>query len=61
MIKQRKKGYRYNPNNKSWWVNVSNQELLDEEQKWLTENIYNGYFKGTIQLISVFDKYKEEK
>ena len=35
------------------------KEEVDEESIWLTENIYNGRFKGLVQLISPFDRYKD--
>ena len=57
MIKSRG-GYRYNPSDKSWRILFKNKEQLDPEIDWLKDNIYNGYFKGEIKEISLFDKYK---
>ena len=51
-------GYRYNPTDKSWRIIFKDKDLLDVEVEWLKENIYNGYFQGQVQEISVFDKYK---
>ena len=51
--------YFWNPNNKSWDIYFDNKETTDEEIEWLNENIYSGNFKGMVQLISLFDRYKE--
>ena len=51
-------GYRYNPTDKSWRIIFKDKDLLDVEVEWLKENIYNGYFQGQVQEISIFDKYK---
>ena len=58
-IKKRNRSYFYNPNDKSWNIILNSDELVEEETKWLTENIYNNNFKGMVQMLSVFDKYKE--
>ena len=57
LIKERR--YRYNPNNKSWNITLNDEEKINEEKNWLTDNIYNGTFKGIITMITVFDKYKD--
>ena len=57
LIKERR--YRYNPNNKSWNITLNDEEKINEEKNWLTDNIYNGTFKGIIIMITVFDKYKD--
>ena len=61
-IKSRKindNNYSWDPKNKSWNIYFDNKDDVDTEVDWLTENIYRGNFKGLIQLISVFDKYKD--
>ena len=59
LIKQRNVYYKYNSNDKSWSTILNDEKKLEEEKNWLKENIYGGYFKGRIELISVFDKYKD--
>ncbi|MAV64014.1 MAG: hypothetical protein CMG00_02360 [Candidatus Marinimicrobia bacterium] len=56
-IKERRK-YRYNAKDKSWRGLFNDKELLDQELEWLKENIYNGYFKGEVIDIPMYDKYK---
>ena len=55
---KRRRGYRYNPSDKSWRTLLRDKGLLENEVEWLKENIYNGYFKGEIQQIPLTDKYK---
>ena len=55
----KKRRYRYNPDDRSWSTIFNSSEKVEKEKLWLTENIYNGFFKGTIILINVFDKYKD--
>jgi hypothetical protein len=31
---------------------------MKNEQQWLTENIYDGYFAGAIEEVSLLDRYK---
>ena len=57
-IIKKRGGYRYNPTDKSWRIIFKDKELLDVEVEWLKESIYNGYFQGEVQEISVYDKYK---
>ena len=51
--------YSWDSNNKSWNIYFDSKDNVDVEVDWLTENIYNNNFKGLIQLISAFDKYKD--
>ena len=55
---KRRRGYRYNPSDKSWRTLVRDKDLLENEVEWLKENIYNGYFQGEIRQIPLTDKYK---
>ena len=56
MLKKRR--YRYNPSDKSWRTLFKDKNLMDIEVDWLKENIYNGYFKGEVREVGLFDKYK---
>ena len=58
LIKSRRL-YRYEPNNKSWSTIFNDEAKIQEEKEWLEENIYEGYFKGQIQLLTIYDKYKD--
>ena len=58
LIKSRRL-YRYEPNNKSWSTIFNDEAKIQEEKEWLEENIYVGYFKGQIQLLTIYDKYKD--
>ena len=55
---KRRGGYRYNPSDKSWRILFKEKEKADIEVDWLKQNIYNGYFKGEVREIGLFDKYK---
>jgi len=57
MLKKRG-GYRYNPSDKSWRILFKDKHSLDIEVEWLKKTIYNGYFQGEVQEISMLDKYK---
>ena len=62
MIKKRSinnNRYSWDAKNKSWNIYFQSKEEIDNESIWLTENIYNGSFKGLVQLISPFDRYKD--
>mgnify|MGYP006097019751 CR=1 FL=1 len=58
LIKNRDRRYFYVPNNKSWVIDFSNEDELENERVWLEENIYQGHFRGEIKKLSIFDKYK---
>ena len=51
-------GYRFNSENKSWNITLNDQSVVDEEVAWLTENIYQGHFRGVTEIITIKDKYK---
>jgi len=50
-------GYFWNNEEKYWWKNIEFEEV-ENEQQWLTENIYDGYFAGAIEEVSLLDRYK---
>ena len=50
--------YRWNPDIRAWWKMID-EEDVEIEREWLTENIYNGYCLATIEQLSIVDKYKE--
>ena len=50
--------YRWNPKIRAWWKLID-EETVDEEREWLTDNVYNGYCLATIEQLSIVDKYKE--
>jgi len=49
--------YRWDPENKYWWKNISLDEI-DIEKEWMADTIYNGHFQGKVEEISITDKYK---
>jgi len=51
------KRYGFNGDTKEW-SKIIPENKLDEEKKWLSENIYNGTFSGLIEKITLIDKYK---
>ena len=51
------KRYGFNGDTKEW-SKIIPENKLDEEKKWLTENIYKGSFSGLIEKITLIDKYK---
>ena len=59
LIKKRTPRYFYNREDKSWCIFLTTKKELDIEIEWLKENIYNGFFKGKVINIGVFDKYKD--
>jgi len=62
LIKSRKineSKYTWNSSNKSWDIFFNNEKDTNDEIEWLKDNIYNGNFKGAVQLISSYERYKE--
>ena len=57
-IKKRVPRYFFNRDNKTWSIFLSTKEALDTEVEWLKANIYEGFFKGRVINIGLFDKYK---
>ena len=49
--------YNWDPERRSWWKRLQLEEI-ETEQNWLTENIYNGHFTGTVEEIPLTEKYK---
>ena len=49
--------YYWDPERKSWWKRLQLEEI-ETEQNWLTENIYEGHFIGTVEEIPLTEKYK---
>ena len=50
--------YWWNAEKKYWWKKIIKEEIEDE-RKWLSINIYKGYFLGSVVEILIQDKYKE--
>ena len=59
LIKARDRRYYYTPDNRSWSIEISDKDELENERIWLEENIYNGHFRGDIKMISAYDRYKK--
>ena len=57
-IKNRDKRYYYDPNSKSWIIDINDPDDAENERVWLENNIYKGHFRGEIKKISIFDRYK---
>ena len=57
-IHYRDKKYYYDPNSKSWIIDINDPNNAENERVWLENNIYNGHFRGEIKKISIFDRYK---
>ena len=57
-IKKRVPRYFYNREDKTWSIFLTSKNALDIETEWLKDNIYNGFFKGKVINIGLFDKYK---
>ena len=53
------KKYNWNASNKSWDIFIDNELDTNNEIEWLKEQIYNGRFKGLVELVSPYDRYKE--
>ena len=49
--------YYWDGDNRYWWKRIDHSEI-ESEKEWLNENIYNSYFKGIVEEISITDKYK---
>ena len=52
------RNYFWDSSKKCWWKRITCSEI-EPEEKWLAENVYNGYFQGRIEEIAVIDKYKD--
>jgi len=59
----KKRQYRwYNADNgnrddNAWYKSINHSDI-ESEREWLTENVYNGNFKGRFIEVTVIDKYK---
>ena len=49
--------YKWDGGNKYWWKKLNFDEI-EPEKDWLTESIYDDYFLGMVEEISLTDKYK---
>ena len=58
LIKSRSKKYYYDPNSKSWIIDINDPDDAENERVWLENNIYKGHFRWEIKKISIFDRYK---
>ena len=56
--KLKARNYFWDSSKKCWWKRITRSEI-EPEEKWLAENVYNGYFQGRIEEIAVIDKYKD--
>ena len=56
--KLKARNYFWDSSKKCWWKRITRSEI-EPEEKWLAENVYNGYFQGRIKEISIIDKYKD--
>jgi len=52
-------GYRWNSEKRYWWKNIS-LDNAEDEKTWLTDNIYEDVFRGTLTEVSITDKYKND-
>ena len=52
------RNYFWDSSKKCWWKRITRSEI-EPEEKWLAENVYNGYFQGRIEEIAIIDKYKD--
>ena len=52
------RNYFWDSRKKYWWTKVTFSEI-ESEKKWLSENVYNGYFQGRVEEITIIDKYKD--
>ena len=52
------RNYFWDSRKKCWWTKTVFSEI-EAEKKWLSENVYNGYFKGRVEEITIIDKYKD--
>ena len=53
----RENRYRWNPDKRVWYKTIIHAEM-EEERKWLSENIYKENFSGEFVEITPIDKYK---
>ena len=44
---------------KYWWKNIDFKNIVDEKN-WLTQNVYDDSFNGTIIEVPIEEKYKNE-
>ena len=56
--KLKSRNYFWDSSKKCWWKRITRSEI-EPEEKWLAENVYNGYFQGRIEEIAIIDKYKD--
>ena len=42
----------------NFWYKIIKHSEIEIERQWLTENIYNGNFKGRFVEVTIVDKYK---
>ena len=52
------RNYFWDSSKKCWWKRITRTEI-ESEEKWLSENVYNGYFQGRAEEITIIDKYKD--
>ena len=52
------RNYFWDSSKKCWWKRITRSEI-ESEEKWLSENVYNGYFQGRAEEITIIDKYKD--
>jgi len=52
------RNYNWDSKRKCWWKKLSTEEV-DTEKDWLTEEVYNGFFRGSVEKIALNDKYKD--
>lgn len=51
--------YYWNNVQKYWWKNIDFKNIVDEKN-WLSQNVYDGSFNGTIIEVPIKEKYKNE-
>ena len=51
--------YYWNSVQKYWWKNIDFKNII-EEKNWLTQNVYDDSFNGTIIEVPIEEKYKNE-
>ena len=56
--KLKARNYRWNSEHKCWWKKISSDQI-NSEKSWLTEEVYSGYFRGSVDEVSLVDKYKD--
>ena len=56
--KLKARNYFWDSSKKCWWKRITRSEI-EPEEKWLAENVYNGYFQGRAEEITIIDKYKD--